>query len=98
MLPEYIQHSNLVKQQKSGDSGSLWALIKAAFEGCPAGMSFPLQLPEDKSENYLRSLVSKKAKYYGRKFVVVKHPDNWYEIARLATEEKPDPSTWKANE
>jgi len=98
MLPEYIQHSNAVKKVATEGSGSLWALIKDGFEQCPAGLSFPFKLPKDKSGNHLRSLVSKKAKAYGRKYVVVKHEGDWYEIARIVIEDQPDVSSWKAQE
>lgn len=89
MLPEYIQHSNLVKTTMRAKSAPLWASIQERFEGCPPDMSFPFQLPEDISENYLRSLISKKAKSYGRRFVVVKHQDRWFEIARIREETQP---------
>lgn len=89
MLPSYIEHSNAVKAQKRGETGPLWAQLQAAFEGCPAGKSFGFKLPVDKTENYLRSLVSKKAKEYGRQMVVVKHADGWFEIARLFVEAQP---------
>lgn len=89
MLPEYIQHSNAVKIATAAKSPPLWASIQEKFEGCPPDMSFAYQLPEDISENYLRSLVSKKAKSYGRRFVVVKHQDRWFEIARIREEAQP---------
>lgn len=89
MLPDYIQHSNAVKAQKRGETGPLWAQLQAAFEGCPAGKSFGFKLPVDKTENYLRSLISKKAKEYNRRFVVVKHDEGWFEIARLFVEVQP---------
>lgn len=89
MLPEYLQHSNAFKAATKAKSVPLWASIQERFEGCPPDMSFPFQLPEDISENYLRSLISKKSKAYNRRFIVVKHADRWFEIGRIREEAQP---------
>lgn len=95
MSSEYFTPSNAVARAKSGISDEgLWASIKDRFEGCPAGMSFAVKLGADRSDNYLRSLISKKAKVYNRRFVVVKQADGWYEVSRVSVEAKPDQSEW----
>lgn len=89
MLPDYIQHSNAVKEQDKPKSRPLWAQIQEKFEGCPPDLGFGFQLPEDASEKHLRALISKKSKQYGRRFVVVKHENRWFEIARIREEAQP---------
>lgn len=90
----YYQSSPKALEFQALNSVGLWESMKGLFENCPAGKSFSYQLPVGKTDNHLRSLVSKKAKLYNRKMVVIKHTENNYEIARLAIHDKPAIVPW----